>query len=75
MTQEWRDRFLQAQGAMADDGLRVLALAYRPVAEGYDHAELEHDLTLTGLVGLDDPPRPEVPDAIRTAMPPGFASS
>ena len=64
VTQEWRDRFLQAQGTMADGGLRVLALAYRPVAEGYDHAELERDLTLTGLVGLDDPPRPEVPDAI-----------
>ena len=73
VTQEWRDRFLQAQGTMADGGLRVLALAYRPVAEGYDHAELERDLTLTGLVGLDDPPRPEVPDAIRAAMPPGFA--
>ena len=50
---------------MADGGLRVLALAYRPVAEGYDHAELERDLTLTGLVGLDDPPRPEVPEADR----------
>ena len=64
VTQEWRDRFLQAQGTMADGGLRVLALAYRTVAAGYDHAELERELTLTGLVGLDDPPRPEVPDAI-----------
>ena len=64
LTQEWRDRFVQAQGAMADDGLRVLALAYRPVAEGYDHVSLEQDLTVTGLVGLDDPPRPEVAGAI-----------
>lgn len=54
LTQEWRDRYVQAQGAMADDGLRVLALAYRSVAEGYDHAALVQDLTLTGLVGLDD---------------------
>jgi calcium-translocating P-type ATPase len=64
LTQEWRDRYVRAQGAMADDGLRVLALAYRSVAEGYDHAALEQDLTLTGLVGLDDPPRPEVAGAI-----------
>ena len=49
---------------MADGGLRVLALAYRPVAAGYEPRRLEHDLTLTGLVGLDDPARPEVPDAI-----------
>ena len=49
---------------MADDGLRVLALAYRPVAEGYDHVSLEQDLTVTGLVGLDDPPRPEVAGAV-----------
>ncbi len=58
---------------MADDGLRVLALAYRPVAEGYDHAELERDLTLTGLVGLHDPPRPKCPARSRAARPPGSA--
>jgi len=64
LTREWGDRFIRAQGAMADDGLRVLAMAYRPVAEGYDHDALEQDLTLAGLVGLDDPPRPEVGAAI-----------
>jgi calcium-translocating P-type ATPase len=64
LTPEWRDRFVRAQGEMADDGLRVLALAYRPVARRYDHAALEEGLTLTGLVGLDDPPRPEVAGAV-----------
>jgi len=56
----WRD----AERSMASDGLRVLALASRRVPEPYDRARLEEGLTLLGLVGLEDPPRPEVPAAI-----------
>lgn len=50
---------------MAAEGLRVLAFAYRPVSEGYDPHRLEEEMILTGLAGLEDPPRPEVPGAIR----------
>jgi magnesium-transporting ATPase (P-type) len=50
---------------MADRGLRVLAFADRAVPEDEDRGRLEQGLILCGLVGLDDPPRPEVPDAIR----------
>jgi calcium-translocating P-type ATPase len=60
-----RERFLQAEDRMAEEGLRVLAMAYRPVNEGYDRNHLEEEMVLTGLVGLEDPPRPEVPAAIR----------
>ena len=49
---------------MASDGLRVLALASRRVPDAYDRTRLEEDLTLLGLVGLEDPFRPEVPAAI-----------
>jgi calcium-translocating P-type ATPase len=56
----WRD----AEDAMASNGLRVLALAARRVPEPYDRSRLEEALTLLGLVGLEDPPRPEVPAAI-----------
>ena len=65
LTPEWRSRLLEAQGTMAQDGLRVLAVACRQVDEGYDRDHLEEQLVLTGLVGLDDPPRGEVPEAIR----------
>ena len=49
---------------MASNGLRVLALASRRVADPYDRSRLEEDLTLLGLLGLEDPPRLEVPAAI-----------
>jgi calcium-translocating P-type ATPase len=65
MTADWRTRFLSEQDRMARGGLRVLAVAFREIAENPQHDQLEQDLTLLGLVGLHDPPRPEVPDAIR----------
>jgi potassium/sodium efflux P-type ATPase len=61
---ELRKEFLDAQDALAAVGLRVLAFAYREIPEAYDRERLEEDLTLSGLVGLLDPPRPEVPAAI-----------
>ena len=57
-----RQRFVSAQDAMADRGLRVLAFAYKKLA--HDEVAEEKDLVLSGLIGLYDPPRPEVPEAI-----------
>jgi sodium/potassium-transporting ATPase subunit alpha len=50
---------------MADRGLRVLAFAYRVLPTDYVLAEAEQDLVMTALVGFEDPPRPEVPAAVR----------
>jgi calcium-translocating P-type ATPase len=55
-------RLLAAQDEMTEAGLRVLAFAHRVVGDGLP-AE-ERCMLLTGLVGLEDPPRPEVPDAL-----------
>jgi calcium-translocating P-type ATPase len=52
---------------MAGQGLRVLAVARRSIANiGSDIQpdELETGLDLLGLVGIEDPPRPEVAQAI-----------
>ncbi len=58
-------RIVRAQDAMAQQGLRVLAFAYRMPAADHDREKLEEDLVLAGLAGLEDPPRPEVPEALR----------
>ncbi|HET6718399.1 MAG TPA: cation-transporting P-type ATPase, partial [Rhodocyclaceae bacterium] len=57
-----RERFRHAHENMADRGLRVLALAWRPLSDGV--AAVEDELQLCGLVGLEDPPRPDVHQAV-----------
>jgi sodium/potassium-transporting ATPase subunit alpha len=64
-TPELRGKILVAQEAMGAQGLRVLAFAYRPLESPWEHDSLEQDLVWAGLVGLQDPPRPEVPNALR----------
>ncbi len=61
---ELRARFIGAQEEMAAAGLRVLAFAYRALPDDADREHWEEELVLAGLVGLEDPPRPEVPEAI-----------
>ncbi|XP_075712928.1 plasma membrane calcium-transporting ATPase 1 isoform X1 [Rhinoderma darwinii] len=56
---------------MASEGLRTICLAYRdfPAGEPEPDWESENDilsgLTCIAVVGIEDPVRPEVPDAIR----------
>jgi magnesium-transporting ATPase (P-type) len=60
LTPEAQQAFTQALEEMAGQGLRVLAFAWRELEEGHDGAQVERDLILCGMVGLEDPPRPEV---------------
>jgi Ca2+-transporting ATPase len=60
-------RRLAVAEAMASDGRRVLAVACRrwdELPRDCDAENLEQDLTLLGLVGLVDPPRPEAKQAV-----------
>ncbi len=58
-----RQAILEAARKMASQALRVLAVARKADALP---ANAERDMTFLGLVGMSDPPRPEVKAAIRT---------
>ncbi|MDR1068096.1 MAG: cation-translocating P-type ATPase [Clostridiales Family XIII bacterium] len=55
-----KERILQTVSAMAEDALRVLALA----CKRGDESAAEEGLTFVGLVGMIDPPRPEAAGAV-----------
>ena len=65
LTPELLTPFRTAAEAMAEKGLRVLAFAWRELPKGYEMANVETEMILAGLVGLEDPPRPEVADALQ----------
>ena len=76
---EGRARFLAVNEEMADRALRVLALAEKTLEGSGDRlplealpefekrVHLEGGYTFLGFVGMIDPPRPEVPEAIEQA--------
>jgi Ca2+-transporting ATPase len=66
----WRERIHQANEQMAQKGMRVLGIGVQWIDEPDD--ELERDLTIIGLVGMIDPPRPEVKAAVATAKAAGI---
>jgi Ca2+-transporting ATPase len=72
LTDSDRARLLEASALMANEALRVLALAERPLAQcsraAHEplHADaIEQDFTFLGLIGLQDPPRSEALDAVQ----------
>ncbi|MGI6168389.1 MAG: cation-translocating P-type ATPase [Christensenellales bacterium] len=66
MTDQRRSLHEQSNESMAQNALRVLAFAFKDVAQAdfSDAAAVENNLVFCGLVGMIDPPRPEARDAI-----------
>ena len=68
MTEEIKEEVRRKNKEFADKALRLLGAAYREhdqVPENFDAENLEKDLTFIGFVGMIDPCRPEVYDAIK----------
>ncbi|MFA5835902.1 MAG: cation-translocating P-type ATPase [Bellilinea sp.] len=66
----WRDRINEANADMAKKGMRVLGIGYRFCNEPTDPAcgqPSENNLTFIGMMGMIDPARPEVRDAVNVA--------
>lgn len=70
LTDKDKEAFEGENHRMASAGMRVLAIAYRPIKDNQTKkikAEIENGnpgLVFLGLMGMIDPPRPEVPATI-----------
>ena len=69
LTDELRQRILAANDGLAQEGQRVLGVTFRPLPTlpaNPNETSLEQELTFIGLIGMIDPPRPEVKEAVQT---------
>jgi Ca2+-transporting ATPase len=63
----WRQRIEEKNNQLAQDGLRVLGMALRRWAtlpDAWEPETVERELIFVGMVGIIDPPRKEVRDAV-----------
>ena len=74
ITDAHRKKYHLAAESMADNALRTLGVAYKPVESVIGASEMEKDLILTGVVGMIDPPRAEVKAAIEQARMAGITT-
>lgn len=68
LTNEIKKQILNINHKMASNALRVLAFAYKPIdgiPKNPEPENIEKNLTFIGLMGMIDPARPEVKEAIK----------
>ncbi len=72
LTAAWRTRIESSNDDLAARGMRVLGVAFRPLAAIPDGSALEQDLIFVGLIALIDPPRAEAQAAVQTSRDAGI---
>ncbi len=69
LNEDLKKHIIDSSHSLMDMGLRVLSFAYKEKKGLMDVdmklENIENNLVFIGLVGLEDPPRPEVPEAIK----------
>ncbi|HXF60255.1 MAG TPA: cation-translocating P-type ATPase, partial [Caldilineaceae bacterium] len=70
LDEAYRRRIEEANRSLAENGMRVLGVAYRPLTA--DERPVECDLVFVGMVGIMDPPRPEVKEAVARSLEAGI---
>ena len=68
LTDERREQIMRASSDLAAQSLRVLGLAYREHFTSLADEFREADLIFAGLVGMIDPPREDVRDAVQLCL-------
>jgi Ca2+-transporting ATPase len=80
LNEERRQAIRTLNEGLAGEALRTLGVAFRSLPrDGLQQTngasdELEHELVFLGLVGMSDPPRPEVQEAVKVAQRAGIRS-
>jgi Ca2+-transporting ATPase len=75
LTEPLREWVVAANNQMAQEGIRVLGVGFRPLnalpPKGQE-SSLEQELIFVGLIGMIDPARPEVKQAVQTCLAAGI---
>ncbi len=72
MDDQLRQHYEDANQTLAGDGRRVLGFALKVWPHEPNENELEADLSFIGLMGMIDPPRPEVFEAVKVCKTAGI---
>ncbi|MEQ9483977.1 cation-translocating P-type ATPase [Coleofasciculus sp. F4-SAH-05] len=80
LNDSWYEKISHANNQLAENGIRVIGIAVRPLESHLlatlplerDEDILEKDLIFIGMIGMIDPPRPEVKQAVLTCQKAGI---